>query len=167
MTDQNCPQMFAGSLPWLSQERHKREAVGGDTIRPWASDAGCSIMLITCPSRISFLRILPPSPAALICLFISHYNGTSARAARVIRRSGFRPIVRWRLFAHHHRPLTQPRGDWFSSDCCRGSSSRTGLLKAPGKHIGVTPIFSPALLAAWFPASSIEQGRQAVGPVGK
>jgi hypothetical protein len=67
--------MFAGSLLWRPQERHKREAVGGDTVRPWACDAGCSIMLITCPSRISLLRILPPPRAASVCLFITYYRG--------------------------------------------------------------------------------------------
>lgn len=142
--------MFAGSLRWRPQEKHKREWWEGDTVRPWACDAGCSIMLITCLSRISFLRILS---RCRICLPLPPCldPGSSTNHHLVQLRVG-------RPSAHHRRPLTPPRRHWLLSiDFAAKIISKLDYSIIPRKHVGGIPFFSP-LACCVIPCSGVVAG---------
>jgi hypothetical protein len=133
--------MFAGSLRWRSQERHKRERWEGNTIRPWAmGHAGCSMMLITCLSRTSLLRILPSPPCCNCnCLCLQDHPSPSFSRAR--------PIAWGRSFRSTPRnPLTQPRlGLAPLGHRCNEYIPGLDLLDNPPhlrKHVGTIPSFS-------------------------
>ncbi|KAK4129086.1 hypothetical protein N657DRAFT_53107 [Parathielavia appendiculata] len=61
-----CLRVPCGDARWRNTDGRQGE---GDTVRPGAcARVAASYILITCPSRISFLRISPPP--ACICLFL-------------------------------------------------------------------------------------------------